>query len=218
MPPEASGACVAHMEDVLDVYTRPDDPRVPQVCMDETRKQRVGETRVPIPAAPGRPRRSDSEYERHGVSTLFLFVKPLQGWRHVQVTDRRTTQDWAHAIHALVEVHYPDAERSVRVMDTRNTHGIGSRDETFPPDEAKRLSRTLERHDTPRHGSWLTIAEIERSVLSRQCLDRRIPEQTALTEAVAQWTHDRTAARGTVDWRFTTTDARIKLQRLYPSL
>ncbi len=206
------------MEDVLDVYTRPYDPRFPQVCMDETSKQLVGETRVPIAAAAGRPRRYDTEYERHGVSNLFLFVEPLRGWRHVQVTDRRTKQDWAQAIQELVDVHYPEAERIVLVMDNLNTHGIGSLYETFPAAEARRLSRKLEIHYTPKHGSWLNIAEIELSVLSRQCLDRRIAEQTDLTEEVAQWTHDRNAAHSTVDWRFTTADARIKLKRLYPAL
>ncbi len=206
------------MEDVLDVYVRPYNPRFPQVCMDETSKQLVGETRQPIPAAPGRPRRCDYEYERHGVSNLFLFVEPLRGWRQVSVTNRRTMRDWAHAVKELVDVHYPAAERIVLVMDNLNIHGLGSLYETFPPDEAKRISRRLEIHYTPKHGSWLNIAEIELSVLSRQCLDRRIPAQTELAQAVAQWTHDRNTAQRTVDWRFTTADARIKLKHLYPSL
>ena len=202
---------------MLDVYTRPYDPRFPQVCLDETSTQRVGEMRVPVPAAPGRPRRYDTEDERHGVSNLFLFVEPLRGWRQVCVTDRRTKQDWAHAIKDLVEVHYPDAERIVLVMDNLNTHGIGSLYETFPAEEARRLSRKLEIHYTPKHGSWLNIAEIELSVLSRQCLDRRIPDQAELRQEVARWTNDRNAAQRTVDWRFTTADARIKLKRLYPA-
>jgi hypothetical protein len=206
------------MEDVLDVYVRPYDPRLPQVCMDETSKQLVGETRVPVPAAPGRPVRHDYEYERHGVSNLFLFVEPLRGWRHVTVTERRTKQDWAHAIKDLVDVHYPEAERIVLVLDNLNTHGLGSLYEAFPAEEARRLSRKLELHYTPKHGSWLNIAEIELSVLSSQCLDRRIPQQTELDQEVAQWTRDRNASRRTVDWRFTTADARIKLKRLYPSL
>jgi hypothetical protein len=209
------------MEDVLDVYVRPYDPRLPQVCMDETSKQLVGETRVPVPAAPGRPVRHDYEYERHGVSNLFLFVEPLRGWRHVTVTERRTKQDWAHAIKDLVDVHYPEAERIVLVLDNLNTHGLGSLYEAFPAEEARRLSRKLELHYTPKHGSWLNIAEIELSVLSSQCLDRRIPQQTELAQEVAQWTRDRNASRRTVDWRFTTAttaDARIKLKRLYPSL
>jgi len=206
------------MEDVLDVYVRPYDPRFPQVCMDETSKQLVGETRVPIPAAPGRPVRYDYEYERQGVSNLFLFVEPLRGWRQVTVTDRRTKTDWAHAIQQVVDVHYPEAERIVLVLDNLNTHGLGSLYEAFPPEEARRLSRKLELHYTPKHGSWLNIAEIELSVLNGQCLDRRIPEQAELAQAVAQWTQDRNTARRTVDWRFTTADARIKLKRLYPSL
>jgi hypothetical protein len=206
------------MEDVLDVYVRPYDPRFPQVCMDETSKQLVGETRVPIPAAPGRPVRYDDEYERQGVSNLFLFVEPLRGWRQVTVTDRRTKTDWAHAIQQVVDVHYPEAERIVLVLDNLNTHGLGSLYEAFPPEEARRLSRKLELHYTPKHGSWLNIAEIELSVLNGQCLDRRIPEQAELAQEVAQWTQDRNTARRTVDWRFTTADARIKLKRLYPSL
>ena len=205
------------MDDVLDVYVRPYDARFPQVCMDETSKQRVGETRVPIAAAPGRPNRVDYEYERCGVSNLLMFVEPLRGWRHVWVTDRRTKQDWAHAIQALVETHDPAAERIVLVLDNLNTHTLGALYETFPPEEARRLSRKLELHYTPKHGSWLNIAEIELSVLSRQCLDRRIPEQAELAQEVTTWTHERNLNHNRVDWRFTTTDARIKLKRLYPS-
>jgi len=205
------------MDDVLAVYVRPYDARFPQVCMDETSKQRVGETRVPIAAAPGRPHRVDYEYERCGVSNLFMFVEPLRGWRHVWVTDRRTKQDWAHAIQALVDTHDPAAERIVLVLDNLNTHTLGALYETFPPEEARRLSRKLELHYTPKHGSWLNIAEIELSVLSRQCLDRRIPEQAELAQEVTTWTHERNLNHNRVDWRFTTTDARIKLKRLYPS-
>ncbi len=205
------------MEDVLDVYVRPYDPRVPQVCMDELSKQLVGETRVPVPAASGRPARVDYEYERHGTSNLFLFVEPLRGWRQVMVTERRTKQDWAHAIQALVDVHYPDAERIVLVLDNLNTHGIGSLYEAFPPEEARRISRKLELHYTPKHGSWLNIAEIELSVLGRQCLDRRIPDPADLEHEVTTWMVERNIKQRTVDWRFTTADARIKLKRLYPS-
>ncbi len=218
IPPEASGAFVAPMEDVLDVYTRPEDPRFPQVCMDERSKQLVGETRVPMPAAPGRPARLDYAYERHGTSNLFLFVEPLRGWRHVKVTDRRTKTAWAHAIQEVVDVHYPDAERIVLVLDNLNTHTLGALYETFPPEEARRISRKLEIHSTPKHGSWLNIAEIELSVLSRQCLDRRIPDHAELAQEVVAWTQTRNATRTTIDWRFTTTDARIKLKRLYPAL
>lgn len=205
------------MEDVLDVYVRPYDPRVPQVCMDELSKQLVGETRVPVPAASGRPARVDYEYERHGTSNLFLFVEPLRGWRQVMVTERRTKQDWAHAIQALVAVHYPDAERIVLVLDNLNTHGIGSLYEAFPPEEARRISRKLELHYTPKHGSWLNIAEIELSVLGRQCLDRRIPDPADLEHEVTTWMVERNIKQRTVDWRFTTADARIKLKRLSPS-
>ena len=206
------------MEDVLDVYHRPYDPRFPQVCMDETSKQLVGETRTPLPAAPGRPVRIDYEYERHGVRNLFLFVEPLRGWRHVRVTERRTKVDWAHAIQDLVDVHYPKAERIVLVLDNLNTHVGSALYETFPPAEARRLLDRLELHYTPAHGSWLNMAEIELSVLSRQCLDRRIPDEATLAREVAAWETERNAHHTTIDWRFTTADARIKLTRLYPEL
>ena len=206
------------MEDVLDVYHRPYDPRFPQVCMDETSKQLVGGTRTPLPAAPGRPVRIDYEYERHGVRNLFLFVEPLRGWRHVRVTERRTKVDWAHAIQDLVDVHYPKAERIVLVLDNLNTHVGSALYETFPPAEARRLLDRLELHYTPAHGSWLNMAEIELSVLSRQCLDRRIPDEATLAREVAAWETERNAHHTTIDWRFTTADARIKLTRLYPEL
>jgi transposase len=206
------------MEDVLHVYHRPYDPRFPQVCMDETSKQLVGETRTPLPAAPGRPARIDYEYERRGVRNLFLFVEPLAGRRHVQVTERRTKRDWATAIQELVDVHYPTAERIVLVLDNLNTHVGSALYETFPPAEARRLLERLELHYTPPHGSWLNMAEIELSVLGRQCLDRRIPDEATLVREVAAWGLDRNAHRTTIDWRFTTADARIKLKRLYPSL
>lgn len=208
------------MEDVLAVYHRPYDPRYPQVCMDETSKQLVGETRTPRPAAPGRPARIDYEYERRGVRNLvlFLFVEPLRGWRHVVVTERRTKQDWARAIRDLVDVHYPAAERIVLVLDNLNTHVGSALYETFPPAEARRLLDRLALHYTPAHGSWLNMAEIELSVLARQCLDRRIPDEATLIQEVAAWEHDRNALHTTIAWRFTTADARIKLRRLYPSL
>ena len=206
------------MEDILDVYARPSDGRFPQVCMDETSKQLVGETRTPLPAQPGRPTRIDYAYERHGVRNLFLFVEPLQGWRHVRVTERRTKQDWAHAIQDLVDVHYPTAERLVLVLDNLNTHVGSALYETFPPAEARRLWQKLEVHYTPAHGSWLNMAEIEFSVLSRQCLHRRIPDAVTLTAEIAAWEARRNQHRSTIAWRFTTADARIKLHRLYPSL
>jgi hypothetical protein len=218
IPPEASGEFVYHMEDVLEVYTRPEDPRFPQVCMDETSKQLVGETRSPMAATRGRPARYDYEYERHGVRNLFLFVEPLRGRRHVTVTEHRTKRDWAVAIRELVDVHYPTAERVVLVLDNLNTHGLGSLYDAFSPDEAQRLCRKLEVHHTPKHGSWLNMAEIELSVLSRQCLDRRIPDHDTLVREVAAWEVARNARQCTIDWRFTTADARIKLKRLYPSL
>jgi hypothetical protein len=206
------------MEDILDVYARPSDGRFPQVCMDETSKQLVGETRTPLPAIPGRPARIDYEYERHGVRNLFLFVEPLRGWRHVRVTERRTKQDWAHAIQDLVDVHYPDAERIVLVLDNLNTHVGSALYETFPPAEAWRLWQKLEVHYTPAHGSWLNMAEIEFSVLSRQCLLRRIADEATLSAEIAAWETARNRHRASIQWRFTTADARIKLHRLYPSL
>jgi hypothetical protein len=206
------------MEDVLDVYHRPYDARFPQVCMDETSKQLVGETRTPLPAAPGRPARIDYEYVRHGVRNLFVFVEPLRGWRHVRVTERRTKQDWAHAIQDLVDVHYPDAERIVLVLDNLNTHVGSALYEAFPPAEARRLLARLELHYTPPHGSWLNMAEIELSVLGRQCLDRRIPDEGTLVQEVTAWESRRNAHQTTIDWRLTTANARIKLKRLYPSL
>ena len=209
---------MAAMEDVLDVYERPHDPRRPQVCMDETSKQLVGEARTPLPARPGRPARIDYEYVRHGVRNLFLWVEPLSGRRHVQVTERRTRQDWARFIRDLVEVHYPAAERIVLVLDNLNTHVAGALYETFPSAEARRLWQRLEVHYTPPHGSWLNIAEIEFSILARQCLDRRIPDADTLATEVAAWEAARNARQATIDWRFTTADARIKLKRLYPSL
>ncbi|MEZ4589512.1 MAG: IS630 family transposase, partial [Gemmatimonadales bacterium] len=174
IPPRQSGEFVWHMEDVLDVYCRPYDPKRPQVCMDETSKQLLGDVRPPAAAIPGHPARFDTEYERLGTANLFLFCEPLRGWRQVRVTDRRTKIDWAEAIRELVDSHYPDAERIVLVMDNLNTHTPASLYDAFDPAEAKRLADKLEIHHTPKHGSWLNIAEIELSVLARQCLDRRI--------------------------------------------
>lgn len=206
------------MEDVLDVYTRPYDPRYPQVCMDEISRQVLRDTRAPLPAQPGQPARVDDEYERGGVINLFLFCEPLAGRRWGDVTARRTRADWAHQIKALVDVRYPDAERIVLVMDNLNIHSPASLYETFPPDEAKRLADKLEIHHTPKHGSWLNMAEIELSVLSRQCLDRRVPDGATLQTEVTAWQDRRNAAGQAIDWRFTAADARIKLRRLYPPL
>jgi DDE superfamily endonuclease len=204
------------MEDVLDVYTRPYDPRHPQVCLDEISLQLLGEVAEPLPMQPGQKARPDYEYERHGITNLFLCYEPLHNWRHVTVTERRTKIDWALTIRDLVDVHYPEAERIVLVMDNLNTHSPASLYEAFPPAEAKRLADRLEIHHTPKHGSWLNVAEIELSVLDRQCLDRRIPSAEMLTEEVAAWEEERNAAGSGIDWRFTAEDARIKLRRLYP--
>ncbi len=206
------------MEAVLDVYERPYDPRCPVVGMDETSTQLIAETRTPIPAAPGQPARVDYEYERQGVANLFLWVEPLGGRRHVQVTERRTKQDWAHFIRDLVDVHYPAAERVVLVLDNLNTHVGSALYETFPAAEARRLRTKLELHYTPKHGSWLNVAEIELSVLSRQCLRRRIPDRDLLAAEIAAWQTRRNARQATISWQFTTTDARTKLRHLYPAL
>jgi hypothetical protein len=205
------------MEDVLDVYTRPYDPRRPQVCLDETSRQLRGDVVPPQPAAPGRAARQDYEYARGGVCNLFLVTEPLRGWRHVVVSDRRTRTDFAHVIRELVDVHYPDAETIVLVLDNLNTHTPASLYEAFPPAEAKRLADKLELHHTPKHGSWLNMAEIEPGVLAGQCLDRRLPDRATLEREVAAWERERNAAARTIDWRFTTADARIKLKHLYPS-
>ena len=208
------------MEDVLDVYTRPYDPRYPQVCMDEVSKQLLRDARQPLPMQPGRPQRHDYEYERGGVVNLFLFCEPLQDRRWVDVTKRRTRTDWANQIKELVDVRYPEAQRIVLVMDNLNTHSPASLYEAFEPSEARRLAEKLEIHYTPKHGSWLNMAEIELSVLSRQCLDRRVPGFETLEAEVAAWQERRDAAGGKkkIDWRFNTEDARTKLKRLYPSL
>jgi hypothetical protein len=218
LPPQGSAAFVCQMEDVLDVYERPYDPAYPQVNLDETSKQLLGEVRTPLPVAPGQPAREDYEYVRNGVANLFLVTEPLRGWRQVTVTDQRTAVDFAHVIRDLVDVRYPKAERIVLVMDNLNTHTPASLYQAFPPAEARRLAQKLEIHYTPKHGSWLNIAEIEFSVLARQCLDRRIPDKATLKGEVALWQARRNLAGTGVRWRFTTTDARIKLHRLYPSM
>jgi hypothetical protein len=205
------------MEDVLDVYTRSYDPRFPQVCLDETSRQLLAETRQPLTVSPGHPARHDPEYSREGVVNLFVVCEPLRGWRQVRVSQQRTRIDWAHCIKDLVDVHYPDAERIVLVMDNLNTHSPASLYAAFPPAEAKRLADKLEIHYTPKHGSWLNVAEIELSILQRQCLDRRLAEQETLEREVAAWVSERNQPVHTIDWRFTTTDARIKLKRLYPA-
>jgi len=204
------------MEDVLAVYTRPYDPRFPQICLDETHTQLLGEVRDPLPCAPGLTARHDPEYVRGGVANLFLVCEPLRGWRHVTVTERRTKVDWAHCVREIVDVCYPDAEKIVLVMDQLNTHTPASLYEAFPPAEAKRIADRLEIHPTPKHGSWLNMAEIEFSVLVRQCLGERLPDDDRLRQAVAGWEARRNHAATTIDWRFTTADARITLKHLYP--
>ena len=206
------------MEDVLEVYTRPYDPQRPQVCLDETSKQLVADSREPLPAAPGQPERIDYEYERKGTANLFMLFEPLAGQRQVKVTERRTAVDFAQVIRELIDEHYPQAEKIVLVMDNLNTHKPASLYEAFVPDEARRLLERLEMHYTPKHGSWLNMAETELSVLATQCLDRRIPDPAILAQEVATWQHHRNSATCRVDWRFTTQDARIKLKRLYPSI
>ncbi len=206
------------MEDVLEVYTRPYDERFPQVCLDEKSKQLVGEVREPLAARPGRPTRHDYEYERSGTANLFIVCEPLLGWRHLAVTDRRTKIDWAHCIKELVDVHYPHAEKIVLVLDNLNTHTPAAFYEAFDPAEARRLSERLEIHYTPKHGSWLNMAEIELSVLARQCLEKRIPDREALAGEVGAWEAERNAADSSIDWRFTSDEARIKLKHLYPEI
>jgi hypothetical protein len=217
IPPQANAAFVWRMEDVLEVYTRPYDPRYPVVCLDETSKQVLCEVRPALPMAPGQVRREDYEYARGGVLNLFCVCEPLRGWRTVTVTDRRTMLDWAEQIKQLVDVHYPEAARLVLVLDNLNTHTPAALYERFAPAEARRLLDKLEIHHTPKHGSWLNMAEIELSVLSRQCLNRRVPDRIFLEGEVVAWVAARNATGAPIDWRFTTDDARIKLRRLYPS-
>ena len=206
------------MEDVLDVYHRPYDPTRPQVCLDEASKQLVGEVVEPLPPEPGQPERFDYEYVRNGTANLFMMSEPLLGWRAVKVTDRRTAQDFAEVVRWLVEDVHPEAETVVLVMDNLNTHKLASLYEAFPPDQARRIAERVEVHHTPKHGSWLNVAEIELSVLARQCLDRRMDDRATLEREVAAWEGDRNQRGVETKWRFTTADARIKLRRLYPTL
>jgi hypothetical protein len=206
------------MEDTLEVYQRPYDKQRPLVCFDEGTKQLVKDVRAPLPAAPRRPERIDYEYERNGTGNLFMLFEPLAGRREVLVTARRTAVDYAEAIQHLVDVSYPEAEKIVLMQDNLNTHKLASLYEAFPPEEARRLIEKLEVHYTPKHGSWLNMAEIELGVLRGQCLDRRIPDFAMLTSEVAAWQNARNAAQVKVNWQFTTADARVKLKRLYPIL
>jgi len=215
--PSVSAEFVFRMEDVLDLYAEPYDPARPVVCFDESPKQLIGEVLQPIPMQPGQPACYDYHYKRNGTRNLFIFFQPLQGWRHVKITERRTTQDYAQCMKDLVDLHFPDAEVIRVVQDNLNTHTPWALYEVFAPEEAKRILDRLEFHYTPKHASWLNMAEIEIGVLNTQCLDRRIGDETTLRQEVAAWEEDRNAAKATVDWRFTTTNARVKLERLYPS-
>jgi hypothetical protein len=206
------------MEDVLEVYQRPQDPTYPVVCVDETSKQLIAETRVPIPAKPGRPARHDYEYERNGTANLFMMFAPLEGWRRVKVTDRHTALDFAQVLKELSDTHFPKAKKIILVQDNLNTHKPASLYEAFPASEARRLVERFEWHYTPKHGSWLDMAESELSVLSRQCLDRRIANKQTLIEEVAAWQDSRNKHHAKADWQFTTADARVKLKRLYPTI
>ncbi len=218
IPPNSDADFVYHMEDVLDVYQRPFDPRHPLICFDETPVQLVSEKRQPLPMMPGKPAGYDYEYHREGMANLFMFFAPLLNWRHVKVTDRRTKKDWAMCMQDLVELHFPQAECCVLVEDQLNTHAPACLYEVFEPAKAKRILDRLEFHYTPKHGSWLNMAEIEFSVLGRQCLNRYIPNTSILSQETGAWETDRNTCGATVDWRFTSDDARIKLKKLYPSI
>jgi hypothetical protein len=218
IPPAANAEFVCAMEDVLEVYQRPFDPQRPLLCMDEISQQLLSDSRPSLPLRPGQPQREDYEYVRHGTVNAFMFFAPLLAWRHLTVTDRRTRVDWAVAMRAVIDDHFPAAETIVLVMDNLNTHTPASFYEAFEPEEARRLAAKLEIHYTPRHGSWLNMAEIELSVFDRQCLDRRLPTKELVEQEANAWESKRNDRQMTVDWRFTTADARIKLKRLYPSV
>ena len=218
IPPKANAAFVAAMEDVLVVYTRPHDPARPLVCLDETSKQLVAQTRTPELMRPGQPARHDYEYKRNGTANLFMLFAPLEGWRHVEVTERRTAIDYAKILRDLADIHFPKAEKIVLVQDNLNTHAPASLYEAFDPAEARRIIERFEWHYTPKHGSWLNLAESELAVLSSQCLARRIPDAAALTTEVDAWRARRNTHNAKANWHFTTTDARVKLKSLYPAL
>ncbi|HEX3717291.1 MAG TPA: IS630 family transposase [Verrucomicrobiae bacterium] len=218
IPPDGCAAFVVCMEDVLDVYHLPYDPQFPLVCMDESNKQLVGEVHVPLAPAPVRGQINDHEYVRNGVAEIFLEVEPLGGRRHVAITEHRTRKDWAVFVKGMLDERYPQAAKVRLVMDNLNTHSAASLYEAFEPEEARRLARRLEIHYTPKHGSWLNVAEIELSALNSQCLNRGIPNIELMRKEAAAWEQDRNNRAATVDWRFTTEDARIKLKRIYPKL
>lgn len=217
IPPALSAAFVAALEDVLAVYARPVDPRWPLVCFDEGGKELVAQVAPPLPAQPGRPAREDSAYLRNGAANLFLACAPYEGWRQVQVTTRRTAVDFAHAVRDLVDAAFPDAERIVFVTDNLNTHTPAAFYQAFPAPEARRILARIEWHYTPKHGSWLNMAELELSALARQCLARRIPDQATLAREIAAWVADRNQQSIRIAWRFGIADARVKLAHCYPS-
>lgn len=206
------------MEDILSVYIRPYDEKRPQLCMDEINKQLVSEKRQPLPIQPGKTECYDYEYERQGVRNMFIVCEPLTGQRYVKVTERRTKRDWAFFIREIIDVHYAEAEKVVLVLDNLNTHVLSALYEVFLPEEARRIIDKLELHYTPKHGSWLNMAEIELSALSRQCLDRRIATEDELKQEIAAWQEQRNTSQTQINWRFTTQEARIKLKHLYPSV
>ena len=216
IPPDANAAFVAAMEDVLETYQKPRDPEWPLVCLDETSKQLVIEKRKPIPAKPGRPARRDYEYERNGVANLFMIFAPLEGWRRVKVTDRHAAADYAQVLKELSDIHFPNAKQILLVQDNLSTHTPASLYAAFPAQEARRLVKRFEWHYTPKHGSWLDMAESELGVLTAQCLSRRIPNKSTLEREVAAWQEHRNKHHAKADWQFATDDARIKLKRLYP--
>jgi len=218
IPPECDGDFVCAMENVLAVYKRPYDPKRPNVCFDEKSKQLIGETAQVIPAKPGQPERHDYEYARNGTANLFMFVEPLSGWRHVNVTARRTKLDFAGQMKELVDVHFPAAEKITLVMDNLNTHKMSCLYEAFEPAEARRIIEKIEVVHTPKHGSWLNMAECELSVLEKQCLSDRIGDESTLRQRITAWNEDRNARTKKIDWQFETADARIKLRRLYPQI
>lgn len=218
IPPEQNGQFVAQMEEILDLYQQPHNPQRPMVNMDEQPVQLVKETRTPVPATENHPQRYDYEYERNGTANVFMFTEPLSGKRYVNIRERKTAVDWAHEVKELLDVHYPEAECVCLICDNLNTHKIGSLYEAFSAEEAHRLASRLELHHTPKHGSWLNIAEIELSALTLQCLDRRIPDVEALQKETKAWEKRRNELQKGVDWRFTTGDARIRLKRLYPNI
>ncbi len=218
IPPEADAAFVCALEDVLEVYHRPYHEKRPLVCLDEASKQLIGETVLPLPVEPGQPERFDYEYVRHGTANLFMICEPLLGWRTVRVTERRTAKDFAEVLRWLVEDVHEEAQKVVVVMDNLNTHKLASLYEAFPPEQARRIAEKLEIHHTPKHGSWLNVAEIELSVLARQCLDRRIESRGQLQQETEAWESERNEEQVEVHWQFTTKEARTKLHRLYPTI